>query len=619
MPLLPQVTAETKPGRPKAIVSSAVRLQYDSEKVQREAKRQGLPWQQRAFAYYELLGEIWYAAQFYARALQKIELKLVRKTGPVDFEDVTDPSLMEYLERVQDPGGGRANLMGAYGRLKFLAGECYLLVTQAEPEDADDDPDTGDEVWEMLSADELRWHASERVYKRYRIPNTQPETLEETPEGVWEPLPDTAIAYRFWTRHPQYSGLADGPMRGVLDLCEELVILTRAVRARGRSRLAGSGILLIPDEVDYKNLEGSVPDEDPDADPFTARLQEAMVAGIVDEGTASAVVPLVLKVGAEWIEKFRHLQIIDPNQTYPETGLRMECIQRIAIGLDMPPEILLGKSDANHWSAWQIDEDSFTAHLQPVVQGFCDDFTGGYLRPTMKAAGVADWKDYAITYDASAVIVHPDRGADAKDAWDRGAISWESLRDALGFDDNDAMDDQEFATWLGIKLNDATLATTGEVAEPVAPIIQAPAEPDNEQGQDGPPETPEEPGDDEAGEPVSEVAGVQLLLKFATGMISERAREAAGAKLRTRFAKNRALAAALDGVANRDVPSRMGLLFPPADLEPLMLERHNLVCGAAEVFRTQLTEWGVTAEDADMIIALGEQRAAETLFDVSTA
>jgi len=408
--LLEPVTAPAPvatPERPTALVSSAVRLQYDAQKVKREMRRLGLPWQQRAFAYYELLGEIWYAAQFYARALQKIELKLVKRVGPNDWEDVEDEALLEYVERVQDPGGGRANLMGAYGRLKFLTGECYLLVTLAPPEDDDGDGDR-DEVWEMLSCDELRWDPNAMEYRRYRIPNTQPETLQETPEGVWEPLEDTAIAYRFWTRHPQYSGLADGPMRGVLDLCEELVILTRAVRARGRSRLAGSGILLIPNEVDYTVLEGSTPTEDPDADPFTARLQEAMVAGIVDEGTASAVVPLVLKVGAEWIEKFRHLQIIDPNQTYPETGLRMECIQRIAIGLDMPPEILLGKADANHWSAWQIDEDSFTAHLQPVVQGFCDDFTGGYLRPSMKADGVANWADYAITYDATAVIVHPD-------------------------------------------------------------------------------------------------------------------------------------------------------------------------------------------------------------------
>lgn len=609
------------PGRPQALVSSAIRLQYDGDpnaRIAREIKRAGLPWQQRAFAYYELLGEIWYAAQFYARALQKIELKLVRRVGPNDWEDVEDSELLEYVERVQDPGGGRANLMGAYGRLKFLAGECYLLVTQDDVPDGEDEGDPG-EVWEMLSCDELRWHAQERVYKRYRIPNTQPETLEETPEGVWEPLPDTAIAYRFWTRHPQYSGLADGPMRGVLDLCEELVILTRAVRARGRSRLAGSGLLLIPDEVDYTTLTGTTPSEDPNQDPFIARLTEAMVAGIVDEGTAAAVVPLVLKVGAEWIEKFRHLQIINPEQTYPETGLRMECIQRIAIGLDMPPEILLGKADANHWSAWQIDEDSFTAHLQPVVQGFCDDFTGGYLRPSMRAGGVADWRDYAITYDATAVIVHPDRMTDAKELHDRLVISDESLRDAGGFDDDDVPDDAEYRRRVGLKLNVPELAVDGELPDPPpAPVIAPPMpEPDEDaEPQEDAPTAP--PGDEEGEEPEAEVAGAELL-QFASGMICDRAREAAGAKLRTRYAKDRRLTAALDGVPNREVPARMGLLFPPADLEPLLAERHNLVCGAAEVFRTRLLEWGLSPEDAEMIIALGEQRAAETLFDASPA
>lgn len=610
MALLEPVTAKAAaPGRPKALVSSAVRLQLNGQAAAREQKRMGLPWQQRAFAYYDLLGEIWYAAQFYARALQKIELKLVKRVGPNDWEDVEDAGLLEYVERVQDPGGGRSNLMGAYGRLKFLAGECYLLVTMDEEDDS--------EVWEMLSADELRWDPTSRTYQRRRIPNSQPEQYEETPEGVWEPLADTAIAYRFWTRHPQYSGLADGPMRGVLDLCEELVILTRAVRARGRSRLAGSGILLIPDEVDYTSLSGEVPEEDPQADPFIARLTEAMVAGIVDEGTASAVVPLVIRAGGEWIEKFRHLKIIDALETYPETGLRMECIQRIAIGLDMPPEILLGKADANHWSAWQIDEDSFTAHLQPVVQGFCDDFTGGYLRPSMKADGVADWKDYAITYDATAVIVHPDRGADAKDAHRALVISDEALRDALGFDDDDVPSDEEYNRRVGVMLNDASLATGGEITkpQPVPPALGGPPPEDDQQKEEGPPEPP---GDEEGAEPEPEVASAELV-RFATDLIADRALEKAGATIRTRFQKDRRLSAALDGVPNRAVGRACATLFPPASLEPLMAERHNLVCGAAEVFRTRLLAYGITTEDADMLIALGEQRAAEALFDGAPA
>jgi hypothetical protein len=51
--------------------------------------------------------------------------------------------------------------------------------------------------------------------------------------------------------------------------------------------------------------------------------------------------------------------LLDPTQLYPETGLRREAVERLAIGLDMPPEVLLGLGDSNHWSAWQVDEQTW--------------------------------------------------------------------------------------------------------------------------------------------------------------------------------------------------------------------------------------------------------------------
>lgn len=601
-----------------------MRLQQTSDSLGADParKRMQQPWQARAFTYYELLGEIWYAAQFYARALQKLELRLVRKTGQDEFEDIEDEGLLHYLDRIQDPGGGRSNLLGSYGRLKFLTGECYLLVTQETPAQAEAQgvaDIVGDpvEVWEMLSSDELKWDGNSRQYLRYRLPNTQPEKLDETPEGEWEPLDDTAIAYRFWTRHPRYSALADAPLRGVLDLCEELVILTRAVRARGRSRLTGAGLLLVPEEVSFTSDSAADPSEDPNKDEFLDRLTQGMMAGIADEGSASAVMPIVARIGAEWIEKFRLMQFFDPNQVYPESGLREECIQRIAIGLDLPPEILLGKGGANHWSAWQIDEDSWTAHLQPVAQALVDDLTGGYLRPSMRADGVEGADEYAIAYDATAIIQHPDRAKDAKELHDRGAINLEALRGAAGFDDEDAMDDAEFRSWVGIKLGDATLAVDGTVTEPVAPVVVPPPSPGGvDEGtpadvEQGPPEEPDTGvGDEEV--PIA-ASGVPTPLHLAGELIEDRGRELAGARLRTRYGKG-PVAKHLDGIANSEVPAVIGR-YANGDLDSLLGERHNLVAGAGECFRPRLRAWGLSAADVEMVVALAEERAAAGLFD----
>jgi hypothetical protein len=66
--------------------------------------------------------------------------------------------------------------------------------------------------------------------------------------------------------------LADATMQGVLDVCEELVLLTQAVRSRARSRLAGPGILLVNGKVSPIPIGGDVADANPDEDPFVRDL-----------------------------------------------------------------------------------------------------------------------------------------------------------------------------------------------------------------------------------------------------------------------------------------------------------------------------------------------------------
>ena len=236
------------------------------------------PWQTRSFAYYDLIPEIKYAAQFYARLLSPLILFPAEQDDNGDLVPTEDPEVIAALERIQDPGGGRTGLLSSYGRLMFLTGECILFVTL--------DPDTGLEQWEMLSTDELR--IMQGIYMRYKAPSLLIEEFHTPDADQYEPVDDdTAIAYRLWQRHPRWSMLADSTMMGVLDLCEELLLLTSVVRARGRSRLAGSGILLVDDRISPVPAEAE-PDEDVDSDPFMAELTYAMTQPIVNEGQRRA-------------------------------------------------------------------------------------------------------------------------------------------------------------------------------------------------------------------------------------------------------------------------------------------------------------------------------------------
>lgn len=601
----------------------------DSESLRRLAQ----PWQTRAFAYYDILGEIKYASQFYSRMLSPLRLYAAKKDEQGEWVEIDkdnasadDEAAIEALERIQDPGGGREGLLGAYGRLMFLVGESLLFCSI--------DPDTEIEQWEMLSKDELR--VQDDIYYRVKAPSLQPEEYREPAEDDFEPVgDDAAVAYRLWKRHPRYSSWADSTMEGVLDLCEELVLLTQAVRARTRSRLAGPGILFIDDVLSPPPLEPE-PDEDPESDPLLNDVIEAATTAIQDEGSAAAVAPVIVRgsvpEGRSMKDLVYHLQLSDPSQLYPETGLRRELIDRIAIGLDMPPEVLTGLAAANHWSAWQVDEQTWKGHGQPLANQLVNDLNSSYYQPQLRQQ-IASWAEYAIRYDAAAIINHPDRTKDAKELWDRGAIGLEALRDAAGFDEDSAPTEQDRAERIGIATRDSSLAwygipsvkagglepepgvleqagtTTGEpVSGPQSGAEVTPGPPPNE-----PTETVDPAvvgagnGNGNHSWRIAQIAG-------AADMALLRAREVAGNRILSLSLRDPDALAVIEelGLRARNVASGLGRDRVLA----LGCREADLVAGAAGLIAETLHLWGIRDPGAAQLIAEQiERHAARTLFD----
>jgi hypothetical protein len=576
------------------------------------------PWQSRAYAYYDLLGEIKYAAQFYSRALSQLELYAAEKNADGEIVRTENAEVIAMLDRIQDPGGGRASLLASYGRLMFLAGEAYLLCT----EDTDNDV----EQWEMLSTDELRVTGANTIV-RYKAPSLIAEDIKEPSDDDWQPLgPGEGIVYRIWKRHPRYSMLADSTMQGVLDLCEELVLLTQAVRARARSRLAGPGILFIADSFSPPPVDMDAPDDDPNEDPFMAALTEAAMTPIMDEGSASAVVPLIIRGPLDAIKDgIKHVQIIDPTQLYPETGLRYECIKRLAIGLDMPPEILMGLQDSNHWTAWQIDEQTWKGHLQPIAQQLVDDLTSSFFRPSLKADGVADWEKYSIAFDATAIINHPDRTSDAKDLYDRVAIGKAALREAGGFDEDDAPTDEERAEMIGIKTHDSSLAWFGEPKITTGGVEEAPGElvtPTGEVGSPGEATGSEvEPGPASGAEenptaPPPETVIGAARIEGALDLAILRAREAAGSKLRSRAQRGAHSDAEIAALLRETPPGRCAAVLGPERLRAISPSGElELVEGARTLIVDSLRMYEISEEAINEVAARVLLVAARTLYE----
>jgi hypothetical protein len=93
-------------------------------------------------------------------------------------------------------------------------------------------------------------------------------------------------------------------------------------------------------------------------------------------------------------------------------------------------------------SAWLIDEQGVKIHVAPTVELVCDALTTGYLTPRLLAAG-EDPNEWIIWYDATSLILRPDRSQDATDTYDRLELSGEALRREHGFDESDAPSEDE--------------------------------------------------------------------------------------------------------------------------------------------------------------------------------
>jgi hypothetical protein len=425
--------------------------------------------------------------------------------------------------------------------------------------------------------------------------------------------------------------IADGV---VAHNCEELVLLTQAVRARARSRIANSGILFIDQRITAKPME-AVPDEDPQFDPFVAALTQAITAPIVDEGTAAAMVPLIARVnvpdGASLTDLVHLLRVTEPTQQgfYAEVGLRSECIRRLAIGLDMPPEMLLGITDSNHWSAWMVDEQVWKAHLQPLCQQLVDDLTSAYLAPYLRDEfGVVDWQNYCVAYDATAIINHPDRTQDAKDLFDRAAIGHASLREAAGFDDHDAPTEEERAEIIGIRTRDSSLAWYGVPGvrsggiEPSPGVVVKPGQeqvgiPVEETGasssnEPGPPSSGPPTGADGAGNEVVGSADPNVITGCATlGLL--RAREVAGARLRNAVRRDDAAASRINGVENRDACFALGRDGVRAAARGVT--DAQLVEQARPLLVDAIVAGGADPQVAQLVADTVVRHAARTLYD----
>lgn len=473
---------------PRSLTAAAAQIvindKGEAERFRTRRANGANSWQSEAWEYYDAIGEVKYAFNLVASVVSRIRLyaAIVQDPSeppvPIRNSDFADARLASAAERaivrLDSAYGGQAGLLKDAALNLSVAGECYLVQMPERQ-------GTGlPESWDIRSVDELQ------IDNRgnYTItPRGQGSSMSSGSKMEGIKLPKGAFVGRIWKAHPRFSDESDSSMRGLLDLCAELLLLNRTFRATARSRL-NAGALYLPDglsvagspDPDYPYDEdsdlnsGFTPEEA--ADEFEDQLMDAMTTPIRDEDSASAVVPLIIRGPAELgdkIKQFKFERSFDP--ALAQRADRV--LERILQGLDVPKDVVTGLANVKYSNALQIDESLYKAHIEPLMLLISDALTVVYLRPYLLASGFdpAVVERVCVWYDPSQVATRNDRAADADAGFDRMAVSMDTWRRAHGFTEGDAPNPTELALRLLVEKGSITPELTEAMLGAVAPEI----------------------------------------------------------------------------------------------------------------------------------------------------
>ena len=470
---------------PRSMTAAAAQVkvndkgEFEQFKTRRHASSSA--WQAEAWEYYDAIGEIKYAFNLVASVVSRIRIFAASiddaSQAPISVNEsrVVDQGLASAaeraLERLNSAYGGQAGLLKDAALNLSVAGECYLVQMPAKV-------GTGTpESWDIRSVDEVITDAKGGLNVIGRREQVQGQGQAF---GISR-LGNKAFVGRIWRSHPRFSDEADSSLRGLLDLCAELLLLNRTFRATARSRL-NAGALYLPDGLsvaaqadpdypyDSEDGLGSGFTAEEAEDEFEEQLIDAMTTPIRDEESASAVVPLIIRGPAELgdkIKQFKFERSFDP--ALAERSDRV--LERILQGLDVPKDVVTGLANVKYSNALQIDEALYKAHIEPMMLLICDSITVVYLRPYLIANGYTESEANRITvwYDPSAVSTRNDRAADADAGYDRMAVSSDTWRRAHGFSDQDAPTPNELALRMMTEKGAMTPELTEAMLAAIAP------------------------------------------------------------------------------------------------------------------------------------------------------
>ena len=444
-------------------------------------------WQNEGWRLYDIVPEHRFLANWIGDSVSQARLYVteVSETGE-ETGEVEDERISRLAAVPLGTGAQRDDNLRLAGVDIAVGGECWIVGEGA----AQEDPEGARGSWFVVTGSAFKRAGDNVSVRRPKVLGGSQFVLRD---GV-------DILIRCWRPHPNDVDQADSPTRAAIVPLREVELLTKREFAELDSRLTGAGFWFLPEGVDFPRG----PDDPEGLAGFMAYAQRAAAASMKNQGDARSMVPIMATVPDHLIE---HLDKLRPVTFWSELSaeispMKDKAIGRIASSFEIPNEILIGMSTANHWTAWAISEEGIK-RIKSYLAIIADALTRGFLRPALERMGIAEPERYAFSFDTAPLAARPNRLEEALQLHDRFLLSDEETVKAGAFDESQMPTVEERAQMLLLKVVQAQpdlltdpaiqaalglpgVARAGLPASPAQP--ESEAEPEDEPtGTQGPP------------------------------------------------------------------------------------------------------------------------------------
>ena len=435
-------------------------------------------WQREAWRFYHMIPELHYAANYVGAACSRVRIFIehLNANGVPDGEVTDDDTVSSIADTLFGGAANRAQALKSIAVNQTIAGECYAIGRARRGYATD--------KWYIASTTELK----RRNRSEYTI---------NFGYGVEELLKSTDLLVRLWNPDEERHYLADSPTHACLPVLQELEELMLFEFSQIDSRGVAAGIIWLP--AGMSNGPSDASSAPQSADDVFNQIALASKAARTGRGVAAGVVPQFIEVPDELIGKMQEQplkfssELSDKMKEYKESAIR-----RLATGMNMPAEVLLGMGEVNHISVWSIEESFVKIHIEPMMNLVCDGITNAYLRPLLLSLG-KDPQRYRIGFDTAPLTVRASRLQDTINLYERRIVNktavlvagnYNPLTDAMGDEESTELFTRELmlrdptliaveplreAANLDIDMPEPVMAVPGDPNAPGAPPPPAPA------------------------------------------------------------------------------------------------------------------------------------------------